>query len=102
VLFNHVLNLNDQLPILREPILPCGEMVKQGLWAIVGVPNTGIIAVSRSPIRAIPLHDPSGKGASVREEVVNVGLLIFPELGRSMLADGVDESIGMEHTDCLA
>src|SRR6266446_10901831 len=56
----------------------------------------------RSPIRDIPLHDPSGKGASVREEVVNVGLLIFPELGRSMLADGVDESIGMEHTDCLA
>jgi hypothetical protein len=45
VLFNHVLNLNDQLPILREPILPCGEMVKQGLWAIGGVPNTGIIAV---------------------------------------------------------
>jgi hypothetical protein len=45
VLCNHLLYLDDQLPILGKPILPRGEMVKQRLCVIVGVPNTGIIAV---------------------------------------------------------
>lgn len=45
VLFNHLLHLADQQPILRQPILPRREMVKQGLGSIVRVPNTGIITV---------------------------------------------------------
>jgi hypothetical protein len=43
--FNHAPYLDNQLPILGKPILPCGEMVKQGLGAIVGIPNTGILAI---------------------------------------------------------
>jgi hypothetical protein len=45
MLFNHLLYLDDQLPILGKPILPRGEMVKQGLCAIVGVPDAGVIAI---------------------------------------------------------
>ena len=66
------------------------------------MPNTAIIAVSCYPIFAIPLHDPSVKGASVQDEVVNVGLLIFPELGRSLLTDRVDKAVRMDHKYCLA
>src|SRR5262249_8144201 len=45
VLVNHLLHLDDQLPILGKPILPCQEMVKQGLRSVVRLPNTGIIVV---------------------------------------------------------
>ena len=53
--FNHALHLDDQLPVLGKPLLPRGEMVKQGLGAIVRIPNTGIIAVSCCPILEVPL-----------------------------------------------
>jgi hypothetical protein len=43
----------------------------------------------------------SGRGAflSEQERSVNIRLLIFPELGRSILADGIDETIGMDHSN---
>jgi hypothetical protein len=45
MLCHHLLHLDEQSPILGKPLLPRGEMVKPGLGAIVGMPNTGIIAV---------------------------------------------------------
>jgi hypothetical protein len=89
VLVNHLLHLDDQLPILRKPLLPGGNMVKQRLWAIVRIPNTAILEV--------PLDNPPIKGPGIPKQVVNEGLLKFPELGRGMLAQGIDEAIGVEH-----
>src|SRR5215813_7138078 len=74
-------------------------MVKQGLGAIVGVPNTGIIAVECGPIFEIPLCDKPIKRPGVQDEVVNVGLLELPELGRGMLAQGIDQAVGVEHKE---
>jgi hypothetical protein len=99
VLFNHVLHLDNQLPILREPLLPRGEMVKQRLGSVVRIPNTGIIAVECCPILEVPLYDKPLKRPGMHNEVVNVGLLIFPELGRSMLAQGIHKAVGMEHRE---
>ena len=30
---------------------------------------------------------------------MNKGLFLFPELGRGMLADGIDKAVGMEHKE---
>lgn len=45
----------------------------------------------------IPLHNPSVKGTSIHNKVINIGLLVFPELGRGMLAERVDKAVSMEH-----
>jgi hypothetical protein len=97
VLFNHLLHLDDQLPILGKPLLPRGKMVKQGLGSVVRMPNPGIIAIERVPILEIPLNDPPIKRPGMPKQIINIGLLVLPQLGRGMLADGVDEAVGVEH-----
>ncbi len=77
--------------------VPRQEMVKQRLWAIVRVPDTGVIAVECCPVLEIPLCYKPIKRPGIPKQVVNVRLLIFPELGRSMLADRVDQAVGMDH-----
>jgi len=72
-------------------------MVEQGLGAIVGVPNTSVIVVECCPILEIPLHYKAIKRPGIQKQVFNVRLLKFPELGRGMLTDGINETIGMDH-----
>jgi len=43
------------------------------------------------------LNNPPIKRPGIQKPVVDVGLIKFPELGRGMLADGIDETIGMDH-----
>ena len=89
MLLSNLLDLDDQLPILREPILPRRDMVKQRLGAVVRLPNAGVIAVEGGPIREIPLCDKSIKRSDIPNQIINVGLLILPQLGRGMLTEGV-------------
>jgi len=74
-------------------------MVEQRLWAIVGVPNTGIIAVECCPSLEIPLYDKPLKRPGIHNKVLDIRLLILPQLGRSMLAEGIDETVGGEHRE---
>src|SRR5712691_2190554 len=46
--------------------------------------------------------NPSVKGTSVQEEVINVRLLELPDLGRGMLAEGIDETVSGEHRESLS
>ena len=39
------------------------------------------------------------KGASVQEEIIDRGLLVFPQLGWRMLAEGIDKAVGVEHRE---
>jgi hypothetical protein len=43
------------------------------------------------------LDNPPLKCPGIPKQVVNVGLLKFPELGRGMLADGIDKAVRVEH-----
>jgi hypothetical protein len=72
-------------------------MVKQWFGSVVCVPNTGIIAVEGFPILEIPLRHKPIKRTGIHNEVIDRGLLIFPELGRGMLADGIDKAVGVDH-----
>ena len=47
--------------------------------------------------RLTRVDNPSVKGASIQDEVVDIGLLIFPDLGWGVLADGVDKAVGVKH-----
>ena len=40
------------------------------------------------------LNDPCTR---YRDTTIDIGLLIFPELRSTMLAEGVDETVGVEH-----
>jgi hypothetical protein len=97
VLVNHILHLDNQLPILGKPLLLRGEMVEQRLRAIVRIPNTGVIAVECCPILEIALYDKPLKRPGIHNKVIDIRLLILPQLGSTVLAEGIDETVGGEH-----
>ena len=72
-------------------------MVKQGLGSVVRLPDTPIITIQRLPILEIPLYDKPIKRPGIQEKVINIGLLILPQLGRGMLADGIDKAVSVDH-----
>jgi hypothetical protein len=82
---------------ISSPLLPRKNTVKQRLWAIVRLLNMGNITVSCYPILEVPLDNPSIKPPGMLKQVVNVGLFTLPQLGKAVLTQGVDETIGMEH-----
>jgi hypothetical protein len=43
------------------------------------------------------LGNPPLKPPGIQKQVVDVRLLKFPELGRGMLADGVNETVSVKH-----
>ncbi len=67
--FIEVLHLDDNLTQFSQPLLPCSEMVIQRLGFVVSV-----------PVFEIPLHYSSVKGTRIQNEVVDIRLLVFPEL----------------------
>lgn len=72
-------------------------MVKQRLGLVIRLPDTGIVTIECCPIFEIPLDHKLIKRPGILKQVVNVRLFILPELGRGVLADGVDETVGMDH-----
>jgi hypothetical protein len=73
-----------------------------GIWSNSGFPDTGIVAVECCPIFEIPLDHSPIKCPGIPQQVINIRLFIFPELGRSMMAYRVNAAVGVDHRDCLA
>ena len=45
------------------------------------------------PILKVPLGNASVEGAGIQQKMVNIGLLVFPELGRGVLTQRIDEAV---------
>jgi hypothetical protein len=97
VLFNHVLSLDDQWPILGKPILPRGEMVKQGLGAVVRLPETSLITISHLSMLEAPWNNPPIKRLGMTKQVVDGRLRRCPELSRGVMVEGIDKAVGRDH-----
>jgi len=48
------------------------------------------------------LNNPPVKGTGIPKQVIDIRLLVLPELGRGMLAEGINETIGTDHRVYLA
>jgi hypothetical protein len=57
----------------------------------------GIISVEGFPILEVPLGNASVEGAGVQQKMVDIGLLILPNLGRGMLTQRIDEAVRVNH-----
>jgi hypothetical protein len=101
------LDIHDEGAIRCLPRLPGGPGLVEGRGKVVAAPEAGVFPRICVPIAEIALHDLSAKRPGGLEEMVDIRLLVFPEMWggmrtvrrretRGVLADaaGVWEEIG--------
>jgi hypothetical protein len=45
------------------------------------------------------VNNPPIKCTGIQKQITDIRLFVLPELGRSMLVEGIDETIGVEHRE---